>query len=163
MDSYRHSVVLDVEKCTGCTTCVRHCPTEAIRINGGHAEINTDRCIDCGECIRLCPHNAKKAMCSKFEHYLHYKWKVAMPAPALFGQFDGLDDVDVVLQALLNAHGWDSGKADGVYGAKTQAAVNQAKKFYGMEPDGKCTEELWIKLGIDPAIFLKGDKEVSYA
>lgn len=69
----------------------------------------------------------------------------------------------VVLQALLNAHGWDSGKADGVYGAKTQAAVNQAKKFYGMDPDGKCTEELWIKLGIDPAIFLKGDKEVSYA
>ena len=69
----------------------------------------------------------------------------------------------VVLQALLNAHGWNCGKADGVYGAKTQAAVNQAKKFYGMEPDGKCTEELWIKLGIDPAIFLKGDKEVSYA
>ena len=102
MDSYRHSVVLDVEKCTGCTTCVRHCPTEAIRINGGHAEIDTDRCVDCGECIRLCPHNAKKAMCSKFEHYLHYKWKVALPAPALFGQFDGLDDVDVVLQALLD-------------------------------------------------------------
>ena len=102
MDSYRHSVVLDVEKCTGCTTCVRHCPTEAIRINGGHAEIDTDRCIDCGECIRLCPHNAKKAMCSKFEHYLHYKWKVALPAPSLYGQFDGLDDVDVVLQALLD-------------------------------------------------------------
>ena len=95
-------MVLDVEKCTGCTTCVRHCPTEAIRINGGHAEIDTDRCIDCGECIRLCPHNAKKAMCSKFEHYLHYKWKVALPAPSLYGQFDGLDDVDVVLQALLD-------------------------------------------------------------
>lgn len=59
----------------------------------------------------------------------------------------------VVLQALLNAHGWDCGKADGVYGAKTQAAVNQAKNFYGMEPDGKCTEVLWEKLGIDPAIF----------
>lgn len=69
----------------------------------------------------------------------------------------------VVLQALLNAHGWGCGKADGVYGAKTQAAVNQAKNFYGMEPDGKCTEVLWEKLGIDPAIFLKGDKEVSYA
>lgn len=102
MNSYRHSVVLDVEKCTGCTTCVRHCPTEAIRIVSGHAEINTDRCIDCGECIRVCPYKAKKAMCSKFEHYQHYKWKIALPAPALFGQFDGLDDVDTVLQGLLD-------------------------------------------------------------
>lgn len=102
MNSYRHSVVLDVDKCTGCTTCVRHCPTEAIRIKDGHAEINTDRCVDCGECIRVCPHKAKKAMCSKFEHYLHYKWKIALPAPALYGQFDGLDDVDMVLQGLCD-------------------------------------------------------------
>ena len=102
MNSYRHSVVLDIEKCTGCTTCARHCPTEAIRIKEGHAEINTDRCIDCGECIRVCTYKAKKAMCSKFEHYLYYKWKVALPAPALFGQFDALDDVDAVLQGLLD-------------------------------------------------------------
>lgn len=102
MNSYRHSVELEVEKCTGCTTCVRHCPTEAIRINNSHAQIDTDRCIDCGECIRVCPHNAKKAMCSKLEHYMHYKWKIALPAPALFGQFDNLDDADIVLQALLD-------------------------------------------------------------
>lgn len=102
LNSYRHSVVLDIEKCTGCTTCVRRCPTEAIRIQDGHAEINTDRCIDCGECIRLCPQKAKKAMCSKFEHYLHYKWKIALPAPSLFGQFNGLEDVDDVLQGLLD-------------------------------------------------------------
>ncbi len=102
MNDYRHSVVLDEEKCTGCTTCVRHCPTEAIRIKDGHAEINTNRCIDCGECIRVCPHKAKKAMCSKLEHYMHYKWKIALPAPSLFGQFAGLDDVDCVLQGLLD-------------------------------------------------------------
>lgn len=102
MNYYKHSVELDVEKCTGCTTCIRHCPTEAIRIKNGHADINSDRCIDCGECIRVCPHNAKKAMCSKLEHYMYYKWKVALPAPALFGQFDGLDDVDYVIQGLLD-------------------------------------------------------------
>ncbi|MGN1118421.1 MAG: 4Fe-4S binding protein, partial [Acutalibacteraceae bacterium] len=102
MNYYKHSVELDVEKCTGCTTCIRHCPTEAIRIKNGHADINSDRCIDCGECIRVCPHNAKKAMCSKLEHYMYYKWKIALPAPALFGQFDGLDDVDYVIQGLLD-------------------------------------------------------------
>ena len=99
---YKHSVELDVSKCTGCTTCLRHCPTEAIRIRGGHAVINEERCIDCGECIRVCPSNAKKAMCSKMEHYSHYKWKIALPAPSLYGQFDNLEDVDTVLQGLLD-------------------------------------------------------------
>lgn len=99
---FKHSVELDVSKCTGCTTCIRHCPTEAIRIREGRAVINDDRCIDCGECIRVCPNKAKKAMCSKFEHYTHYKWKIALPAPALYGQFDGLDDVDAVLQGLID-------------------------------------------------------------
>ena len=99
---YAHSVELDVSKCTGCTTCLRHCPTEAIRIRGGRAVINEDRCIDCGECIRVCPNNAKKAMCSKFEHYQHYKYKIALPAPSLYGQFDNLEDVDIILQGLLD-------------------------------------------------------------
>ncbi len=99
---YKHSVELDVSKCTGCTTCLRHCPTEAIRIRDGRAVINEDRCIDCGECIRVCPNNAKKAMCSKFEHYQDYKWKIALPAPSLYGQFDNLEDVDTVLQGLLD-------------------------------------------------------------
>ncbi|MBR5409770.1 MAG: 4Fe-4S binding protein [Clostridia bacterium] len=102
MKETRHSVVLDKEKCTGCTSCVRRCPTEAIRIVNGKAQIDPDRCIDCGECIRTCENNAKRAMCSKFEHYLHYKWKIALPAPTLFGQFNGLDDVDEVLQGLLD-------------------------------------------------------------
>ncbi len=99
---YKHSVELDVSKCTGCTTCLRHCPTEAIRIRDGHAVINEDRCIDCGECIRVCPNNAKKAMCSKLEHHQGYKWKIALPAPSLYGQFDNLEDVDTVLQGLLD-------------------------------------------------------------
>ena len=102
MKETRHSVVLDKEKCTGCTSCVRRCPTEAIRIVNGKAQIDSDRCVDCGECIRTCENNAKRAMCSKLEHYLHYKWKIALPAPTLFGQFNGLDDVDEVLQGLLD-------------------------------------------------------------
>lgn len=102
MDNYRHSVVLDPKKCTGCTLCVKHCPTEAIRIRDGHAVINSQRCIDCGECIRICPHKAKKASYSKLDAMSRFKWKIALPAPTVYGQFDGLEDVDYVLQGLLD-------------------------------------------------------------
>ena len=101
MHTYEHSVLLDRAKCTGCTTCLKHCPTEAIRIKNGHAVINDTRCIDCGECIRMCPHNAKKAVCDKLEDMKRFKFKIALPAPTLYGQFDNLDDVDYVLDGLL--------------------------------------------------------------
>lgn len=101
MNTYEHSVRLDVKKCIGCTTCVRHCPTEAIRIKDGHAVINQERCIDCGECIKMCPKKAKKAVCNKLEDLKDFKWKIALPAPTLYGQFDNLDDVDYVLNGLL--------------------------------------------------------------
>lgn len=100
MNTYEHSVFLDETKCTGCTTCLRHCPTEAIRIRDGRAVINEGRCIDCGECIRVCPHKAKRAVCSKLEAMDGFKWKIALPAPSLYGQFDNLDDVDCVLTGL---------------------------------------------------------------
>ena len=101
MYNYEHSVLLDGSKCTGCTTCLRHCPTEAIRIKDGHAVINPDRCIDCGECIRNCPHKAKKAVCGSLSDMDRFKWKIALPAPTLYGQFDNLDDIDFVLDGLL--------------------------------------------------------------
>ncbi len=99
--AYVHSVLLDESKCTGCTTCIRHCPTEAIRIRDGHAVIQSDRCIDCGECIRHCAHNAKRAVSGKLSDMDKFKWKIALPAPTLYGQFDNLDDVDYVLNGLL--------------------------------------------------------------
>ena len=101
MNKYEHSVYLDVSKCNGCTTCLKHCPTEAIRIRDNHAVINQERCIDCGECIRVCPNNAKKAKCSKLSAMDKFKWKIALPAPTLYGQFDNLDDIDYVLDGLL--------------------------------------------------------------
>ncbi|MBO7304403.1 MAG: 4Fe-4S binding protein [Clostridia bacterium] len=101
MQNYEHSVLLDESKCTGCTTCLKRCPTEAIRIRDGRATINSERCIDCGECIRVCPHKAKKAVCGKLAGMDRFKWKIALPAPTLYGQFDNLDDVDYVLDGLL--------------------------------------------------------------
>ena len=102
MYTYEHSVLLDEDKCTGCTTCIKHCPTEAIRIRENHAVINPVRCIDCGECIRVCPHKAKKAVCGKLADMDRFKWKIALPAPTLYGQFDNLDDIDYVLNGLIS-------------------------------------------------------------
>ncbi|MBR5739561.1 MAG: 4Fe-4S binding protein [Lachnospiraceae bacterium] len=100
MDQYVHSVLLDESKCRGCTTCLHHCPTEAIRIVNGKASINPNRCIDCGECIRQCPHQAKKAEAGSLDNMKRFKWKIALPAPTLYAQFDNMDDVDYVLNGL---------------------------------------------------------------
>lgn len=102
MIEYKHSVSLDVSKCKGCTHCLQRCPTEAIRVREGKAAINAQKCIDCGECIRVCPYNAKKATHDSLDCLGNYKYKIALPAPALYGQFDNLDDIDYVIQGLLD-------------------------------------------------------------
>ncbi|MCH5298124.1 MAG: 4Fe-4S dicluster domain-containing protein [Ruminococcus sp.] len=100
MSTYFHSVELDANKCCGCTNCLKRCPTEAIRVHDGKARILSERCIDCGECIRVCPHHAKKAVSSQFDEIEKFKYKIAIPAPALFGQFNNLDNIDIVLTGL---------------------------------------------------------------
>ena len=100
-NNYFHSVELDAELCCGCTNCLKRCPTEAIRIRNGKAHILSERCIACGECIRICPHHAKRARSNSLEEIEQYKIKVAIPAPALFGQFNNLNDIDIVLTGLL--------------------------------------------------------------
>lgn len=100
MSDFYHSVTLDSSLCKGCINCIKRCPTEAIRVRNGKAYIISERCIDCGECIRVCPHHAKKAVFDGLENMEKFKWKIAMPAPALYGQFNNLDNIDKVLTAL---------------------------------------------------------------
>ena len=98
--NYFHSVTLDREKCHGCINCVKRCPTEAIRVRDGKARIIKERCIDCGECIRVCPHHAKQATFDPLSILDQYEYRVALPTPALYGQFNNLDDIDLILGAL---------------------------------------------------------------
>lgn len=130
MNTYKHSVYLDVEKCCGCTTCLKHCPTQAIRIRDSHAVIDEGRCIDCGECIRVCPNNAKKAKCSQLSEMDKFKWKIALPAPTLYGQFENLDDIDYVLNGLLNI-GFDD-----VYEVASAAELVSAYTRLYLKTDG---------------------------
>ena len=112
-----HSVALEYKKCRGCTTCIKSCPTEAIRVRNGKATILDDRCIDCGMCIVACPHKAIKSECDSFEALKDFKYTVALPDPALYGQFRNLEDPDIVLNGLLKL-GFDA-----VYETSTAAEL----------------------------------------
>ncbi len=100
MDRFFHSVTLNKELCVGCTNCIKRCPTQAIRVRGGKAQIISERCIDCGECVRVCPHHAKKARHDSLDMLNNYEYNIALPAPTLYGQFNRLDDIDFVLNGL---------------------------------------------------------------
>ena len=96
-----HSVTLNRELCKGCINCIKRCPTEAIRVRDGKAAIISERCVDCGECIRICPHHAKRAVSDPLDVLKQYKYKIALPPPSLYAQFNNLDEPDVVLAGLL--------------------------------------------------------------
>ncbi len=95
-----HSVCLEQDLCKGCTTCMRLCPTQAIRVQNGKAKIIRERCIDCGECVRRCPYHAKKVVSDGFDALSQYKYNVALVAPAFCGQFSKATDIDIILTGL---------------------------------------------------------------
>ena len=98
--TFYNSVHLDPEKCMGCINCIKRCPTQAIRVRNGKAKIIKEFCIDCGECIKICPHHAKLATYDPLSVIDDYEYTVALPAPSFYGQFNNLDDVNIVLRAL---------------------------------------------------------------
>ena len=124
MENLLHSVYLDEDKCLGCTTCLRNCPTGAIRVRGGKAIINESKCIDCGECIRICPHHAKLAKTDPLPPPGKFKYTVALVAPAIIGQFKPKYSIAEILSAV-KALGFDE-VVEVAYGAEI---VGQALKY----------------------------------
>lgn len=100
MEKFFTAVRLDEELCKGCINCIKRCPTGAIRVRKGKAVITKKFCIDCGECIRLCPHHAKLAVYDSLSILNQFEYTVALPAPSLYGQFNNLEDINIVLTAL---------------------------------------------------------------
>jgi iron only hydrogenase large subunit-like protein len=106
LPDFLHSVLLDSDKCNGCINCLKRCPTEAVRIRRGKSVISDERCIDCGECIRACPAHAKTSVRDPLSAVENYRYKVALPHPSLYAQFNNLEDKSAVLGALI-AYGFD--------------------------------------------------------
>lgn len=88
-------------------SCMRACPTHAIRVKSGKASLIPELCIDCGLCLGVCPTGAISATTLAFEELDKFKFKVAVPSPVLFTQFARSDTPDHVGKALL-ALGFDA-------------------------------------------------------
>ncbi len=97
---YFHSVVLNDNNCVGCTSCLKICPTEAIRLREGKARIIGEKCIDCGECIRICPNHAKSAITDTLDILKDFKYTIAIPSLVLYGQFPGKAGINEMLAAV---------------------------------------------------------------
>jgi len=101
-----HSVVLREDKCIGCTSCLKICPTEAIRVRDGKANIISERCIDCGECISICPNHAKSAITDDLSLLKKFKYKIAIPSLTIYGQFPSNIGMNQIL-ASIKSMGFD--------------------------------------------------------
>ena len=100
-NKFMRSVRLKESACQGCINCIKHCPTQAIRVHNGKAHIIDKFCIDCGRCILYCPHHAKIAVYDPLSVINNFKYTVALPAPSLYAQYNNLTNADIVLNALL--------------------------------------------------------------
>lgn len=128
-----HSVFLETDSCKGCTTCMRYCPTQAIRVQNGKAKIIREKCIDCGECVRRCSYRAKKVLSDSFDMLNSFKHNIALVAPAFCGQFSKAVNIDVILTGLKNI-GFDDvfevARGAEVVTAKTREILD-SKKYDG--------------------------------
>lgn len=61
-------------------------------------------------------------------------------------QIGSTGDAVVLLQAALNVRGYDCGSYDGIFGAKTQSALNNFKRDNGLDTDGKADAQTWAEL-----------------
>jgi iron only hydrogenase large subunit-like protein len=128
------SVYVNVEKCNGRMMCMRICPTEAIRVRSGKAEMIAERCIDCGECIKVCPNRAIIPATDSFADLSHFKYTVAIPSPVLYGQF-GRDVTPEMIQRALRELGFNEvADVTGACEAVSLAIREHLEHYTGRKP-----------------------------
>ena len=90
-------VRFDQNLCVGCGSCLRVCPTKAIRVKSKKAIRIVEQCIGCGECIRTCREGAVSAATEGPELLERDHVAIALVSPVLYAQFPGVMPKDVLL------------------------------------------------------------------
>ena len=134
MAQYQHSLRFDPDRCDGCMSCMRACPTAAVRVRKGHAVKLADRCIDCGECIRVCPRAAIVPLTDQMADLSKFEYKVAIPSPALYAQFDPEIFPSMIFSALKQCGFDDVESASTACDAATIATEIFLNEYRGQYP-----------------------------
>lgn len=84
---FHHALTVHNDLCIGCTHCMTVCPTQAIRVRKGKANIIPNRCVDCGECYKACPVSAIVVEQDDLEMIFNFPVRVILIPSVLIGQF----------------------------------------------------------------------------
>ena len=125
-------LVLGKERCQGCTHCLRACPTEAIRIRRGKAEVMPHRCVHCGRCIQVCPRGAWGVRSDSLEKVKKDADAVAVLDPTVFWQFGSQISPQELAGAFLKigfSAVQDLGEALEIYGAAVSSYLTSEGKI----------------------------------
>jgi iron only hydrogenase large subunit-like protein len=90
-------ITFNSEICSGCTNCIKACPTKAIRFYDDIPTCITDKCIRCGECLRVCPDGAISQKTYELEALQKDTVSVALVSPVLYSQFNDVMPNDILL------------------------------------------------------------------
>jgi iron only hydrogenase large subunit-like protein len=124
MRELTHGFKIDRDRCSGRMDCMRACPTQAIRVKEGKAELLSELCIDCGSCLRLCSSGAISATTQSMKDVWKFKYKVAVPSAVLFGQFPANISPAHIIEGLKSL-GFDAVWIIGVETALTDQAIRE--------------------------------------
>ena len=135
MRQYYHAHKVVLEKCRGHMTCMRHCPTQAIRVrDNGKAIISEELCVDCGICISVCPAGAIVPIADPITEISHFKHKVVVPSPVLYSQFESSIHPHIIHLALKKL-GFDTVVDVATSSAAlARALVKCMEKYHGRHP-----------------------------
>ncbi|MCK4224940.1 MAG: 4Fe-4S binding protein [candidate division Zixibacteria bacterium] len=134
MVQYYHAHKVVLEKCRGHMTCMRHCPTQAIRVREGKAVISEELCVDCGTCISVCPEGAIVPITDPVAEFSRFKYKVVVPSPVLYSQFESSVHPYIIHLAFKELGFDEVVDVSASSAALVRALVKHMKKYRGRLP-----------------------------